>query len=96
MTTPMPVREAEPVDEDLPESDNPWVVVVWNDPINLISYVSFVLQQLFGYSQEKAMMLTMKVHNEGKAAVSIGSREQAEMDVYRLHEHGLWATIEQS
>jgi len=92
----MPVREAEPVDEDLPESDNPWVVVVWNDPINLISYVSFVLQQLFGYSQEKAMMLTMKVHNEGKAAVSIGSREQAEMDVYRLHEHGLWATIEQS
>jgi len=73
----------------------PWVVIVWNDPINLMSYVTFVFQKLFGYSLEKATELMLDVHEKGKAVVSSGSKEKAEMDVYRLHEHGLWATMQQ-
>lgn len=78
------------LDEDLP-----WTVVVWNDPINLMSYVSFVFRKLFGYTQAKADKLMMDVHTKGRAAVSSGPREKAELDVFRLHEHGLWATLEQ-
>lgn len=74
--------------------DRPWIVLVWNDPINLMSYVTFVFQKLFGYSLEKATQLMLDVHEKGKAVVSSGNREKAEMDVYRLHEHGLWATME--
>jgi ATP-dependent Clp protease adaptor protein ClpS len=76
------------------EPDVPWVVIVWNDPINLMSYVTHVLQKLFGYSLEKATKLMMDVHEKGRAVVSSGDREKAEMDVFRLHEHGLWATME--
>ncbi|HVM07134.1 MAG TPA: ATP-dependent Clp protease adapter ClpS [Acidimicrobiales bacterium] len=89
-----------PVEIDLPEIDEsttvdrPWIVIVWNDPINLMSYVTFVLQKLFGYSLEKATKLMLQVHNEGRAVVSSGTRESCEMDVYRLHQHGLWATME--
>ena len=75
-------------------ADRPWVVLVWNDPINLMSYVTFVLQKLFGYSLEKATELMLDVHHKGKAVVSSGPREKAEMDVFRLHEHGLWATMQ--
>ena len=74
---------------------NPWVVIVWNDPINLMSYVSFVFQKLFGYSKEKANKLMLEVHNNGRAVVSTGSREKAEFDVFLLHKHGLWATLQQ-
>ncbi len=74
--------------------DNPWIVLVWNDPVNLMSYVTFVLQKLFGYSLEKATDLMLDVHNEGKAVVANGTREQAEMHVFHLHEHGLWATLQ--
>ena len=74
---------------------NPWVVIVWNDPINLMSYVSFVFQKLFGYSKEKANNLMLEVHNNGRAVVSTGSREKAEFDVFLLHKHGLWATLQQ-
>ncbi|HWD51806.1 MAG TPA: ATP-dependent Clp protease adapter ClpS [Acidimicrobiales bacterium] len=84
---------------DLDESvltDRPWLVIVWNDPINLMSFVTFVFQQLFGYSKEKATKLMMDVHVKGRAVVSSGTRERAELDVYRLHEHGLWATMEPS
>ena len=77
------------------EVQRPWVVIVWNDPINLMSYVSFVFQKLFGYSKEKANELMLEVHNKGKAAVSQGTREKAELDVFRLHQHGLWATLQQ-
>ena len=91
----MPTRVDKPTNEDLLEPDNPWVVVVWNDPINTFSYVTLVLQKLFGYGKDKAHTLTMQVHNNGKAAVSSGPREKAELDVFRLHEHGLWATLEQ-
>ena len=66
----------------------------WNDPVNLMSYVTFVLQKLFGYSNEKATELMLDVHHKGKAVVANGTREQAEMHVFRLHEHGLWATME--
>ena len=73
----------------------PWIVLVWNDPINLMSYVSFVFQKLFGYSKEKADSLMLDVHEKGRAVVSSGPREKAEIDVFRLHEHGLWATMQQ-
>ena len=75
--------------------DRPWVVIVWNDPINLMSYVTFVFQKLFGYSREKAEKLMLDVHEKGRAVVSNGTREKAELDVFRLHEHGLWATMQQ-
>ena len=67
---------------------------MWNDPINLMSYVTLVLQKLFGYSKEKATELMLDVHHKGRAVVSSGAREKAELDVFRLHEHGLWATME--
>lgn len=76
--------------------DRPWQVVVWNDPVNLMSYVTFVLQKLFGYSRAKATRLMLDVHHKGRAVVSSGPRERAEADVLRLHQHGLWATMEQA
>lgn len=75
-------------------TDRPWVTIVWDDPVNLMNYVTYVFMKLFGYSKEKAHQLMMKVHNDGKAVVSSGSREAMERDVQRLHEHGLWATLQ--
>ena len=75
-------------------TDKPWLVIVWNDPVNLMSYVVYVLQKLFGYSREKSTRLMLQIHHEGKAVVSDGNREKAEADVARLHGHGLWATME--
>jgi len=89
----MEVREPELGDAE--NLDRPWVVIVWNDPINLMSYVTLILQRLFGYSKTKATQLMMQVHHDGKAVVSSGTRSEAERDVFRLHEHGLWATMEQ-
>jgi ATP-dependent Clp protease adaptor protein ClpS len=88
-----PVRAPQPTIEDDQIEDRPWVVIVWNDPINLMSYVTLVLQKLFGYSRAKATQLMLQVHNEGKAVVSSGTKEKAELDVSRLHAHGLWATM---
>jgi ATP-dependent Clp protease adaptor protein ClpS len=90
-----PVEIEEPFDDTSTDPDRPWVVIVWNDPINLMDYVTFVLQKLFGYSLEKAQRLMLDVHEKGRATVSNGSREKAELDVFRLHEHGLWATMQQ-
>lgn len=84
----------ETIGEQSTDVDRPWVVIVWNDPINLMSYVTFVLQKVFGYDREKATKLMLDVHNKGRAVVSNGTRERAEIDVYRLHEHGLWATMQ--
>ena len=95
MSAPTPVELDQPEVEDLTFLDRPWVTIVWNDPINLMSYVTLVLQQLFGYSRARATRLMLQVHNEGKAAVSTGTREKAELDVSRLHAHGLWATMQQ-
>jgi ATP-dependent Clp protease adaptor protein ClpS len=89
-----PVEIKEPVVGERTDLDLPWKVIVWNDPINLMSYVAFVFQKLFGYSKEKAHKLMLDVHIKGKAVVSQGPREKAELDVFRLHEHGLWATME--
>ena len=89
-----PLETWSPADETDARPDVPWVVIVWNDPINLMSYVTFVLQKLFGYSREKAERMMMDVHTLGKAVVSNGTREKAELDVFRLHEHGLWATMQ--
>ena len=89
-----PVEVTEPIHDDAAEVDRPWVVIVWNDPINLMDYVTFVLQKLFGYPLEKAERLMLDVHHKGKAVVASGTREQSELHVFRLHEHGLWATLE--
>ena len=89
-----PVEVEEPITDEVAVPDRPWVVIVWNDPINLMSYVTYVFQKLFGYSKDKATKLMLDVHQKGKAVVSSGPREQAELDVFRLHEHGLWATMQ--
>lgn len=94
MSTTAPVEVEQPETFDAVTIDRPWKVIVWNDPINLMSYVTFVLQKLFGYSREKAEKLMLDVHHKGKAVVSHGPREKAELDVFRLHEHGLWATMQ--
>lgn len=83
-----------PSGEAAVHEDRPWIVLVWNDPINLMSYVAFVFQKLFGYSKAKAHQLMLDVHEKGRAVVSSGPREKAELDVFRLHEHGLWATMQ--
>ncbi len=83
-----------PVEETRTGTDTPWLVIVWNDPVNLMPYVVFVFQKLFGYSTEKATRLMLEVHHDGKSVVSHGTREKAETDVVRLHAHGLWATME--
>ncbi|MCB9403745.1 MAG: ATP-dependent Clp protease adapter ClpS [Microthrixaceae bacterium] len=96
VSTPV-ITPSEIVDSELDETiqtDQPWVVLVWNDPINTMDYVALVFQKLFGYSKAKAERLMLQVHNEGRAVVSSGPRDQAEIDVFRLHEHGLWATMQ--
>lgn len=78
----------------LADPDVPWMVIVWNDPVNLMTYVTFVFQKLFGYSRQKATKLMLDVHQKGKAIVAHGTKEKAESDVTRLHAHGLWATMQ--
>ncbi len=73
--------------------DRPWVTVVWNDPVNLMEYVTRVFMDYFGYDRDKATVLMLDVHNEGRAAVSNGSREEMERDVEAMHGYGLWATL---
>ncbi len=94
MSTVAPVELDQPGTDEAISIDRPWVVIVWNDPINLMSYVTLVLQKLFGYSKEKAETLMWDVHTKGRAVVSTGPRERAELDVFRLHEYGLWATMQ--
>jgi ATP-dependent Clp protease adaptor protein ClpS len=95
MSVPTIERTQAPDRADELDIDRPWVAIVWNDPINLMSYVTWVFQKLFGYSREKANRLMLDVHHKGRAAVSSGSREQVERDVERLHAAGLWATMQQ-
>ena len=90
----MPIETREPDIGEVVEPDVPWIVLVWNDPINLMSYVTYVFQKLFGYSKEKATELMLDVHHKGRAVVANGTREKCELDVFRLHEHGLWATMQ--
>ena len=73
----------------------PWQVVVWNDPVNLMSYVAYVFRTYFGFSQERAQQLMLQVHEEGRAIVASGAREEAERHVQAMHGYGLWATLQQ-
>ena len=90
-----PAQLDRPEVDDVVEPDRPWVTLVWDDPVNLMSYVTHVLMELFGYPRAKAHRLMLQVHHEGKAVVSTGTREQMERDVTRLHAKGLWATLQQ-
>ena len=89
-----PAKIDRPAGDEVVEPELPWIVIVWNDPINLMSYVTWVFQKLFGYSRDKATKLMLDVHHKGKAVVSSGPKERAESDVARLHAHGLWATMQ--
>src|SRR6184192_1430819 len=100
MTTPVELGQtrvdpaANPVTDEVGTEDRPWLTVVWNDPVNLMSYVTYVFQKLFGYSRETATKLMLDVHHKGKAIVSSGPKEKVESDVARLHAAGLWATMQ--
>ncbi|WP_114699732.1 ATP-dependent Clp protease adapter ClpS [Nocardia mexicana] len=94
LSAPQATPEAIESTEILEAEDRPWVTVVWDDPVNLMHYVTYIFQKLFGYSKAKATELMLKVHNEGKAVVSSGSRDKMEHDVQRLHAAGLWATMQ--
>jgi ATP-dependent Clp protease adaptor protein ClpS len=89
-----PVEVDRPESGEVVEADRVWLVIVWNDPVNLMTYVTYVFQKLFGYPRPKAEKLMMDVHTKGKAIVASGNREKAEFDVSRLHAHGLWATMQ--
>ena len=82
--------------EQLVRTDVPWVTIVWDDPVNLMSYVTFVFAEYFHYPKSKAKRLMMQVHTEGKAVVSTGSREEMERDVQAMHTYGLWATLQKA
>ncbi len=89
-----PVERVEPVTAEFTVEDKPWQTIVWNDPVNLMSYVTYVFQKLFGYSREQATKLMLDVHHKGRAVVSFGSKEKVEGDVAKLHAAGLWATMQ--
>ncbi len=89
-----PVELDQPVTDEVVATDRPWVTIVWNDPVNLMSYVTYVFQQHFGFSREKATKLMNDVHYKGKAVVSSGAREEMERDVEAMHGYGLWATMQ--
>ncbi|MUL83275.1 MULTISPECIES: ATP-dependent Clp protease adapter ClpS [unclassified Mycolicibacterium] len=98
MVTPAKARPGTREDREVEEvaaTESPWVTIVWDDPVNLMTYVTHVFQKLFGYSEPHATKLMLQVHNEGKAVVSAGSRESMETDVTKLHAAGLWATMQQ-
>ncbi|MGH3450265.1 MAG: ATP-dependent Clp protease adapter ClpS [Haloechinothrix sp.] len=96
MPTPVEAEQtqADPLGAELGAEEMPWQTVVWNDPVNLMSYVTYVFQKLFGYSRDHATKLMLDVHHKGKAIVSAGSKDKVEGDVARLHAAGLWATMQ--
>ncbi len=91
-----PVELEEPEVDDARKLARPWVTIVWNDPVNLMSYVTFVFCKYFGYPKSKAEKLMMEVHTEGRSVVSTGSREEMERDVEAMHGYGLWATMQKA
>lgn len=96
MTAPTPVEIEDTDLDDLVQLEDPWVTIVWNDPVNLMSYVAYVFRNYFGYDDEKAHELMHAVHTEGRAIVSSGGREQMERHVQAMHEYGLWATLDRA
>ena len=98
MAAPAPVKPGSARQDEADSTEatqRPWVTVVWDDPVNLMNYVTYIFQKLFGYSEPQATKLMLQVHNEGKAVVSSGTRESMEVDVSKLHAAGLWATMQQ-
>jgi ATP-dependent Clp protease adaptor protein ClpS len=91
-----PSRIDAPEIEGVDELHRPWQVVVWDDPVNLMTYVVYVFRKLFGFPEAKATKLMLAVHQEGRAVVASGPREKCELDCYRLHHYGLWATMEKT
>lgn len=98
-----PVSAASPVEveptltpDEITFLSKPWVTLVWDDPVNLMSYVSYVFQKYFGYDKAKAEKLMLEVHTDGRSVVSTGTREEMERDVQAMHEYGLWATMEKA
>lgn len=94
MTDPDPVEDVDLDSDVLTEEDRPWRVIVWNDPINLMEYVTYVFRTLFGFSDAKATSLMLDVHEKGRAVVGGGTRTESEKHVHDLHAYGLWATME--
>jgi ATP-dependent Clp protease adaptor protein ClpS len=96
MTTPVELEQTQvdPAVNEVGSPDLPWLSIVWNDPVNLMSYVTYVFQKLFGYSRDEATKLMLDVHHNGRAVVSQGSRDKVEIDVAKLHGAGLWATMQ--
>lgn len=91
----MSVAPAEVTRPEIVEQvENPWITIVWNDPVNLMSYVTYVFMEYFRYPREKAERLMMDVHEKGRAVVSSGTREAMERDVTAMHGYGLWATLQ--
>ncbi|MEP7022784.1 MAG: ATP-dependent Clp protease adapter ClpS [Actinomycetota bacterium] len=88
-----PAEVQSPETTERAEPDLPWVTIVWNDPVNLMSYVTYVFQTVFGYGKAKATKLMLDVHHKGRAVVSAGARESMERDAETLHGYGLWATV---
>ena len=88
-----PVREEQQVADEVGLVDTPWVTIVWNDPVNLMSYVTYVFQKLLGHPRPRAEALMLDVHQKGRATVSVGSRDAMEADVAKLQGAGLWATL---
>jgi ATP-dependent Clp protease adaptor protein ClpS len=76
--------------------DQPWITLVWNDPVNLMSYVSYVFRSYFGFTRDEADRLMLQVHNDGRAVVATGSREEMERHVEAMHDFGLWATLQKA
>ena len=96
MSAPTPVEIEQPEADEVTSMARPWVTIVWNDPVNLMSYVTYVFQTYFGYPKKKAEKLMFEVHQDGRSVVSTGSREEMERDVQAMHEYGLWATMQKA
>ena len=88
-----PVEVARPETDEQASVERPWVTIVWNDPVNLMNYVTYVFQRVFGYPKAKAEKLMLDVHHRGKAVVAAGARESMERNAETLHGYGLWATV---
>ena len=88
-----PTELERPEADEVVATDTPWITIVWNDPVNLMSYVTYVFMTYFHYSREKAEKLMMQVHQDGRSVVASGSREEMERDVAAMHSYGLWATL---
>jgi ATP-dependent Clp protease adaptor protein ClpS len=89
-----PAELDQPAADEVTQTEPPWITLVWNDPVNLMSYVTYVFQEYFGYERAKAERLMLDVHEKGKAVVSNGSREEMERDTEAMHGYGLWATFQ--